>query len=78
MKKKLNKLGKEPQLNVRRLTGEGDQQELVLLSDFEFPQDEMVVMEDSSMKSEEQFLEIIESSEDTVFDILIIPRLRGG
>lgn len=69
---------KDVVLNVRRINQLGDQQLGVLLSKFEFPSDEIVVMDECVIDSKDELVNLIEQSNSNKVEILIIPKFRGG
>ena len=65
-------------LHVRHLNHRGDQQQQVLLSEFEFPTNEIVILDEMVMRSYEELQETVEILDEKNVDVLIIPRMRGG
>ncbi|MHA1385709.1 MAG: hypothetical protein ACTSR3_18310 [Candidatus Helarchaeota archaeon] len=69
---------KDVVLKIRRVNQLGDQQQQVLLSEFEFPTDEIVILDNQVIDSEVKLRNSIEHGDGNSIDILIIPKIRGG
>ncbi|MHA1301228.1 MAG: hypothetical protein ACTSO9_17540 [Candidatus Helarchaeota archaeon] len=69
---------KDVVLKIRRVNQLGDQQQQVLLSEFEFPTDEIVILDNQVIDSEVELRNSIEHGDGNSIDILIIPKIRGG
>jgi len=73
-----DKMVKDVVLKIRRVNQLGDQQQQVLLSEFEFPTDEIVILDNQVIDSEVKLRNSIEHGDGNSIDILIIPKIRGG
>jgi len=73
-----DKMVKDVVLKIRRVNQLGDQQQQVLLSEFEFPTDEIVILDNQVIDSEVELRNSIEHGDGNSIDILIIPKIRGG
>ncbi|MHA1378997.1 MAG: hypothetical protein ACTSRG_11500 [Candidatus Helarchaeota archaeon] len=65
-------------LKIQHVNQLGDSQEQVLLSEFKFSADRIVILDDVIMNSADEIKEIAEQSNRKNLEILIIPKIRGG
>ncbi len=65
-------------LNIRKVNAMGDQQQQVLLSEFNFPTKEIVILDEMVINSEKELKNIVEQGEKSNFELLIIPKIYGG